>query len=167
MDALRQFLERSGIDLEIASLLNVRLLDNIIILSRVEKAALNGRDRRDLALSSSISPSMIPSNEKALRYVRIHTRRSGGHHACIELATQTKLTTDKLMRLCLLCLPFLHRYMRFATAAYGDAMIRAAEMDVLGKFDNRISSFDKISEHTSVPDEDIVSMDIDYAGDVR
>lgn len=57
-------------------------------------------------------------------------------------------------------------YMKYATAAYGDAMIRAAEMDVLGKFDNRLSSVDKISEHCSIPEEDIVLMDIDYGGDV-
>jgi hypothetical protein len=56
--------------------------------------------------------------------------------------------------------------MRFATAAYGDAMIRAAEMDVLGKFDSRLSSFDKISEHTGIPNEDIVSMDLDSGGNV-
>ena len=58
--------------------------------------------------------------------------------------------------------------MRFATATYGDTMIRASEMDVLGKFDNRFSvSADKISEHCSVPKENIVLMDIDYDGDVR
>ena len=58
--------------------------------------------------------------------------------------------------------------MKFATATYGDAMIRAAEMDVLGKFDNRLPpSFDKISEHTGLPKEDIVSMDLDYGGNVR
>jgi len=59
-----------------------------------------------------------------------------------------------------------HRYMKFATAAYGDAMIRAAEMDVLGKFDSRLSSVDKISEHTGIPEENIVAMDVDYDGDV-
>jgi len=45
-------------------------------------------------------------------------------------------------------------------------MIRAAEMDVLGKFDSRLSSVDKISEHTGIPEENIVAMDIDYGGDV-
>lgn len=57
--------------------------------------------------------------------------------------------------------------MKYATAAYGDTMIRAAEMDVLGKFDSRFSSVDKISEHCSIPKEDIVLMDVDYGGDVR
>ena len=79
MDALRAFLARSGIDLEIAAQLNVRLLDNLIILSRVERAALNGMDRRDLALLSSCNDRdnendsaeswRPPSTDKALRYV--------------------------------------------------------------------------------------------------
>jgi len=65
VDALGSFLEQSGIDLEISPLLNVRLLDNIVVLGRVEKAALNGRDRRDLALlQKNVS---IPSKEEALR----------------------------------------------------------------------------------------------------
>ena len=75
VDALRSFLRKSGIDLEISALLNGRLLDNILILSRVEKAVLNGKDRRDLALCShhdvevpSESQSMrLPTNDEALR----------------------------------------------------------------------------------------------------
>ena len=75
--ALRAFLARSGIDLELTALLNVRLLDNLIILSRVERAAsvAQGLDRRDLALLSSCcggdsnndARSWVPSTEKALR----------------------------------------------------------------------------------------------------
>jgi hypothetical protein len=56
--------------------------------------------------------------------------------------------------------------MKYATAAYGDTMIRAAEMDVLGKFDSRLSSVDKISEHCSIAKDDVVLMDIDHGGDV-
>jgi hypothetical protein len=58
--------------------------------------------------------------------------------------------------------------MKYATAAYGETMIRAAEMDVLGKFDSRLSQLTptRIGEHCSLPAEDIVLMDIDYAGDV-
>jgi hypothetical protein len=60
------------------------------------------------------------------------------------------------------------RYMKYATAVYGETMIRAAEMDVLGKFDNRLSPVTRtrISEHCSIPVEDIVLMDVDYGGDV-
>jgi hypothetical protein len=68
VDALRSFLKKSGIDLELTALLNRRLLYNIILLSRVEKAALKGNDRRDLALCSETAIS-IPTGEEALRYV--------------------------------------------------------------------------------------------------
>jgi hypothetical protein len=59
-------------------------------------------------------------------------------------------------------------YMKYATAVYGETMIRAAEMDVLGKFDNRLSPVTRtrISEHCSIPVENIVLMDVDYGGDV-
>ena len=79
VQALRGFLERSGIDLEIAAQLNVRLLENLMILSRVERAMLNGADRRDLALlSTGINESDCdkdtaswrpPLTNQALRYV--------------------------------------------------------------------------------------------------
>jgi hypothetical protein len=46
-------------------------------------------------------------------------------------------------------------------------MIAAAEMDVCGKFDSRLSRLtrQRISEHIRVPEEDIVLMDVDYGGD--
>ena len=62
-----------------------------------------------------------------------------------------------------------YSYMRYATAVYGDSMISAAEMDVLGKWDNRLAPATKtrISEHIGVPENDIVLMDVDYDGDVN
>lgn len=66
-EALRNFLQTSGIDLELSPLLNVRLLDNVILLNRIEWAALRGQDRRDLALQSSPTLLPIPSHEEALR----------------------------------------------------------------------------------------------------
>lgn len=66
VDALRAFLQTTGIDSELSALLNVRLLDNIIILSRIEKAALKGEDRRDRVLSEA---AVSISNDEALRYV--------------------------------------------------------------------------------------------------
>jgi hypothetical protein len=61
------------------------------------------------------------------------------------------------------------RYMKLATAVYGESMIRAAEMDVLGTFDNVLytkETAQRISDHCDVPVEDIVRLDIDYEGDV-
>jgi hypothetical protein len=70
VEALRNFLNTSGIYLELSALLNVRLLDNLIILSRVEQAALKGMDRRDLACRTDASPMVaVPSAEEALRFV--------------------------------------------------------------------------------------------------
>jgi len=56
--------------------------------------------------------------------------------------------------------------MKYATAVYGNSMIRAAEMDVKGKWDNRLSRVAKsrISDHIEIPEEDIVLMDVDYTG---
>ena len=46
-------------------------------------------------------------------------------------------------------------------------MIRAAEMDVTGRFDNRLNQVtrSRISDHVGVPEKDIVLMDVDYDGD--
>ena len=57
--------------------------------------------------------------------------------------------------------------MKYATAVYGETMIRAAEMDVLGKFDKRLSPLTRtrIGEHCSIPAEHIVLMDIESDGD--
>ena len=59
------------------------------------------------------------------------------------------------------------RYMRYSTAVYGQAMIRAAELDARGRIDGRLQTVTKecISEHIGVPTDDIVLMDVDYGGD--
>jgi hypothetical protein len=59
------------------------------------------------------------------------------------------------------------RYMRYSTAVYGQAMIRAAELDARGRIDGRLQTVTKecISEHIGVPTDDIVLMDVDHGGD--
>jgi hypothetical protein len=54
------------------------------------------------------------------------------------------------------------RYMKYATAVYGQAMMNAAEVDATGRLDGKVGrvSRETISTHISVPAEDIVSMDI-------
>jgi hypothetical protein len=122
VDAMKNFLQKSGIDLEISNSLNIRLLDRVVILARVQSQLIGSADRRDLALAPGVKR---PSNEESLRY------------------------------------------MRYATAVYGDSMISAAEMDVLGTMNTRVAPATKtrISEHIDVPEEDIVLVDVDYAGD--
>ena len=59
--------------------------------------------------------------------------------------------------------------MRCATAAYGNFMMQAAEVDARGRIDGRLQSISKeaISNHTKIPAEDIVIVDVDYDGDAR
>jgi len=54
------------------------------------------------------------------------------------------------------------RYMKYATAVYGQAMMNAAEVDATGRLDGKVGrvSRETISTHISVPAEDIVSMDV-------
>ena len=60
------------------------------------------------------------------------------------------------------------RYMRYATAVYGQAMINAAEVDARGRLDGKVGRVTKetISTHILVPAKDIVLMDVsNYDGD--
>jgi hypothetical protein len=60
------------------------------------------------------------------------------------------------------------RYMRYATAVYGNAMIHAAEVEARGNFHFEHLgklSHDIISGHIGVPPEDIHLLDIDNNGD--
>lgn len=56
--------------------------------------------------------------------------------------------------------------MKYSTAAYGDSMITAAEMDVTGRIDTRVSRVTRtrISDHIEVPEDDIVLLDVDHGG---
>jgi Lipase (class 3) len=60
--------------------------------------------------------------------------------------------------------------MKYATAVYGDAMIRAAELELEDRFDARLlgtPSQDQVRQHCCLKEtDDIVSFDIDYDGDV-
>ena len=60
------------------------------------------------------------------------------------------------------------RYMRYATAVYGQAMIHAAEVDARGRIEfehfGKITK-DSISSHINVPSDDIRLLDVNYDGD--
>lgn len=64
-----------------------------------------------------------------------------------------------------------NRYMRYATAVYGQAMIHAAEVDARGRLGISSKGFvtaKAISSHIGVPSQDIVWMDVDnYDGDAH
>lgn len=62
------------------------------------------------------------------------------------------------------------RYMRYATAVYGKAMIRAADVEARGNFDLEhvgTLAVDTVSRHIGVPAKDIHLLDIDYQGDAN
>jgi hypothetical protein len=65
VEALKEFLRTTGIDLELSKTLNGRLFHNAVLLQRVQSSILEDRDRRDLVLQRGRHD--IPSNEEALR----------------------------------------------------------------------------------------------------
>ncbi|VEU35985.1 unnamed protein product [Pseudo-nitzschia multistriata] len=54
------------------------------------------------------------------------------------------------------------RYMKYATAVYGQAMINAAQVDAGGRLDGKVGRVTKetISAHIQVPEDDIVLLDV-------
>jgi len=58
-------------------------------------------------------------------------------------------------------------YVKYATAAYGDAAIQASNMDLSGEFDWRLGDWTKerVSKHIGIPPEDLILMDVKYTGD--
>jgi hypothetical protein len=65
IEALKEFLKTTGIDLELSKSLNGRLFHNTVLLQRVQSSIFEGRDRRDLVLQRGRHD--LPSNEEALR----------------------------------------------------------------------------------------------------
>jgi hypothetical protein len=65
IEAMKEFLKTTGIDLELSKSLNGRLFHNAVLLQRAQSSILEGRDRRDLALQRGRHD--LPSNEEALR----------------------------------------------------------------------------------------------------
>lgn len=54
--------------------------------------------------------------------------------------------------------------MKYATAAYGNNMIRSVQIGIDGRWDSRANSMTRtlVSDHVGVPEEDIVSLDLDH-----
>lgn len=60
-----------------------------------------------------------------------------------------------------------YKYMRYATAVYGESMMKASEMNTLGKLTFKRASRKRISDYVGIAEEDIVLMDIDFSGDAQ
>lgn len=150
--ALNHFLKTSGVDDELSKSLNRRLGINLCLLGRVHMyqaseeelnaniAALKKKKRR--RASSSFEPTLL--------YDKSSSPSSSPSKIDYSLLEEAR------------------RYMKYATAVYGQAMINAAEVDARGRLDGKVGRVTKetISTHISVPAEDIVLMDVsNYEGD--
>ena len=107
---LMQFLQTTGVELELSQSLNRRLMGNLIILNRIQRLIINQENEKESHAPRSSLSSSVPPWDKALRY------------------------------------------MKFATAAYGKHMIRAAELDATGRLDPQrmISSGEGINMEVDV-----------------
>ncbi|GAX23143.1 hypothetical protein FisN_33Lh035 [Fistulifera solaris] len=123
IQAFRDYLKTTEIDMEITKALSLRLLGNILALREIQQYLTVG-DRRDEALKQSASKN-IPTEEES------------------------------------------YRFMKYATAAYGNSMIRSVQIGIDGRFDSRANSMTRtlVSDHVGVPEEDIVSLDLDHDTD--
>jgi hypothetical protein len=65
IEAMKEFLKTTGIDLELSKSLNGRLFHNAVLLQRAQSSIFEDRDRRDLVLQRG--HHNLPSNEEALR----------------------------------------------------------------------------------------------------
>jgi len=150
IQALSNFLKTSGVDDELSKSLNPRLAINLCLLGRVHMyqaaeeeltaiiAARKKKTRK--GIGSNFVPSLLYNNSSSLSSSKING----------------------------FFLEEARRYMRYATAVYGQAMINAAEVDARGRLDGKVGRVTKetISTHISVPAEDIVSLDVsNYDGD--
>ena len=113
---LMQFLQTTGVELELSQSLNRRLMGNLIILNRIQRLIIS-QDKDAPRSSQSSSEASQSSSEEAVP------------------------PWDKALR-----------YMKFATAAYGKHMIRAAELDATGRLDPQrmISSGEGINMEVDV-----------------
>eukprot|EP00977_Amphora_coffeiformis_P023548 scaffold13558_cov177-Amphora_coffeaeformis.AAC.2 len=162
VDALVAFLRDSQLDTQLSqSLLNIRVLDNLVLLGRMQQLINQQQSLFERAALEEIT------DEQARKRRRLdessgHEESSakGGGVASASASNDPFIPTVEQAI----------RYMKFATAAYGNAMIRAAQLDVTGQYDTRMSLFNsdmtltRVSEHANVPADDIVLLDIDYKG---
>ena len=77
VEALRLFLNKSGIDLELSQSLNIHLLRNVIVLGRIQRVLAERSDRREITKAKE--KISIPSKEEALRYMKYATAAYGSN----------------------------------------------------------------------------------------
>jgi hypothetical protein len=139
--ALRMFLKTSGVDIELLAGLNRRLGINMCLLGRVHMD--------------------LDDDTKDQHH---HHQQQHGANSMTSLVSSSSSGAPAISG------AFWEegrRYMRYATAVYGQSMIRAAELDARGHVDVKMGRLTKevIGHHISIPPDDIVLMDVDYDGD--
>jgi hypothetical protein len=146
--ALSNFLKTSGVDDELSKSFNPRLGINLCLLGRVHmyqeefdaSISAQKKKKRQRGLGSNFAQTLL--------------------HDSYSPSSSSKINGSFLEEA--------RRYMKYATAVYGQAMINAAEVDARGRLDGKVGRVTKetIGTHISVPAEDIVLMDVsNYDGD--
>lgn len=155
VDALRKFLRESQImhvqQFSSSSFWSFRWVENLVILCRFQKEMHRGAP--SLPEQASLDDDEVTASRQSTQLQQ-------------EQQEQQSQSSDALY------VPSVEqalRYVKFATAAYGDAMIRAAQLDLTGEYNVPLSfsadtTLDRVSEHVGVPPSDIVLLDIDYDG---
>jgi hypothetical protein len=136
LQALQQFLQTSGVDLELSQSLNRHLAMNFGLLRRVHHTEQLLRRRNSTNNNNSSKEDRQPKRDSKFSPAFWEEAR---------------------------------RYMRYATAVYGQAMIHAAQVDATGRLDGKLGqvTLETISQHIGVPAKDIVLIDVDYDGDTN
>jgi len=140
INSLQNFLKSSGVDLELSQALNYRLGLNLCLLGRVHMY-------------------------QHAATIAINTDDCLDDDDYVDDTTNVRLS-DRVSNP--IFLEEARRYMRYATAVYGQAMINAAEIDSRGRLDGKVGRVTRetIGRHINVPPEDIVTMDVsNYEGD--
>jgi hypothetical protein len=167
LQAIQQFVKESQLDTQFTNHWRNNqknsqwMIGNLIILSRIQKLMIR------------TTHQSLP--ERAAWTVKPHTTNSDDtyhHQQQQEQPTPNFIPT----------VPQAQRYAKFATAAYGDAMIRAAQLDVTGRWydtllrstgtrqvytdDTSLHKYTRLAEHVNLPNthNDIIVRDIEYNG---
>lgn len=142
LESLRTFLQKSGVDMELSAALNRRLGTNVCLLGRVN-------------MYQTLEEQKVVK-DKDRKGKRGTKSRSGASSSSSSSSDFSSKFWEEA-----------RRYMRYATAVYGQAMVYAADVDARGKMDGKFDRVtrDVIGGHISVPPEDIALMDVDYDGD--
>ncbi|OEU21033.1 alpha/beta-hydrolase [Fragilariopsis cylindrus CCMP1102] len=144
IEALNKFLRTSGVDLELSKSLNKRLGINLCLLGRVHLY-------------------QVAEEEASKKKHRKQERRWPQTFESLYGDDASNAIDSSFLEEA-------RRYMRYATAVYGQAMINAAEVDARGRLEGKVGRVTKetIATHISVPPGDIVLMDVsNYDGDAN